>query len=65
MVGTLQNEATELKASAREHKRASEFHRREAKRKMILLATVKEKARSLGIQIILTPNGEGNNHGQA
>ncbi len=65
MADTLQDKATSLHASAREHKQASAYHRREAKRKMIQLAALQNKAGLLGIKIIITPNGEGNNHGQA
>lgn len=65
MADTLQDEATSIHASARSHKHASAYHRREARKQMILLAALQEKAGSLGIKLIITPNGEGKNHGQA
>lgn len=52
MAGTVLDDISRLDAEAREHKRLSAFHRREAARKRADLARLVEYAESKGILVV-------------
>ena len=59
----LNGAAVALKNSAREHKRASSAHRKQARESMKALAELKTVAGAMGIELIIIGEGK-ENHGR-